>query len=246
MSEKKDNAIIVNVRECKGFNPQEHLIRIESLSSGKEELYLEVKFRVLWFLKYCDENNIFGYIDETDIIYIPEAKIFQATATVYMDGKIVAKGIAGKPFSFDDSNSSKTVIQDIATAAKGRALANAGFGTAMCAYEDSEDVPCESGIKVISNPLIPQQNNTQVTTTQKTGADTEKSVNSEFSPKKNIPSTIEEARMIKMSSGQHKGLTFGEIAAIDINFLRWIAENYNVPSHPEYPAAAKIILSNII
>lgn len=238
MSTKNNsNKAEFSVRKC-SFNPSDYCIEIDSMrGDDSKQMYLEVKFRVLWFLTYCAENGLTGVIDESRIVYIPETKMFQATATVSINGEVVGTGIAGKSYVYDDDRCSQTVIQDVATTAKGRALANAGFGTAMCAFEDGEPTPCDAGIQRFKNPLIPEKKETEIKPV------TEKRTTNESD--NTIPKTIEEARAVTLHSGQYQGRTIGELAALDLNYVKFLASKYSVPSHPEYPAAAKILLAEI-
>ena len=142
--------------ECKGFEPKEKLTQIVGMN-GELQSYLEVKYRIEWFNQYCAENDIKGVIDESDIKYLEQVKMFVATRKIYMDDKLVATGIGGKMVD-GDITSMNMIIQSAATIAKGRALANCGFGTAMCANnesgENTKENHWEKSLQLISNILI--------------------------------------------------------------------------------------------
>ena len=99
--------------ECKGFEPKEKLTQIVGMN-GELQSYLEVKYRIEWFNQYCAENDIKGVIDESDIKYLEQVKMFVATCKIYMDDKLVATGIGGKMVD-GDITSMNMIIQSAAT-----------------------------------------------------------------------------------------------------------------------------------
>lgn len=232
--------------ECKGFEPKEKLTQIVGMN-GELQSYLEVKYRIEWFNQYCAENDIKGVIDESDIKYLEQVKMFVATCKIYMDDKLVATGIGGKMVD-GDITSMNMIIQSAATIAKGRALANCGFGTAMCANNESGEnhdiLPCDAGITINTdnNPLI---NNSAVT---KTNEEKQKISKTESKPQSkakaektvNVPKNLTEAQALILSIGKYKGKSLGEVAAIDKQYIDFMA---NKCSYPDIVAGCKIILT---
>lgn len=97
------------------FNPKKHLIQL------KGKLYLETKYRIQWFR----EEHPGGCI-ATEIISLDPVMV---KATIYdRDGKILATAHAG---AVDKGNAvwSGRAVEKSETAAIGRALAHAGYGT---------------------------------------------------------------------------------------------------------------------
>lgn len=139
------------MRHC-SYKPEKDMIIVRSYD-GQDQKYLEVKYRVQWFHQYCEENGIVGFIDDSDIRFMPEAGLLLATAIVYMDEKVAGKSIAGAHLDSLDPLRASTIVQTIATQAKGRALANAGFGSAnvSAAEEGDSSALCDAGIPVSSN-----------------------------------------------------------------------------------------------
>ena len=140
------------------------------------------------------------------------------------------------------------IIQSAATIAKGRALANCGFGTAMCANnengENPDILPCDAGITINTdnNPLI---NNSAVT---KTNEEKQKISKTESKPQSkvkaektvNVPKNLTEAQALILSIGKYKGKSLGEVAAIDKQYIDFMA---NKCSYPDIVAGCKIILT---
>lgn len=104
-------------RFCQKFDPEKHIV------NG----YLPVMHRLNWFHHYLDETRQIGHIDDSEFCVLPGIPIFVVKSTVMIDGKIVGRACsAGR---YQDSLTDQTWGQKIATQAKGRALAHAGFGT---------------------------------------------------------------------------------------------------------------------
>ncbi len=231
------------IRKC-SFRPEDYLVTIVQ-NDGSNAKYLLVQDRVLWFQMYCAENGVKGLIDDSNIEYIPQLKMFRATCIITMNGEIVGKSSGSCVYAEDKLKA----LECAATSAKGRALANAGFGTAMC-YQDDPDVgqdnQCDAGVKMpdrwenqsdvsdegqdnpmmSEQPLIPAAMATQ---------------------DKILPSTLAEAQgiILEIKNSPYNGKTLGEINALNSGYIRWLAESYNPRKHPEYKEGAKIIMNNV-
>lgn len=100
--------------------------------TGLEQLTLPTDARVEWFNTYCEENGIWGWIDDSEVRFEANtgsreiSSICIATASVYMDDKLVGKSSSSTPF-YGHGNYDKSIASITETKAKGRALANAGF-----------------------------------------------------------------------------------------------------------------------
>lgn len=142
-----------NPRYCKEYDPAQDFIQLPPYrEGGPASMWLEVKFRVFWFQQYCKENNIRGYIDDSDVSYCPEVNCARAVCTVYMDDMVVGKSAAYVPMDRDYA------FQTAGTSAKGRALANAGFGTlnSSTVSEDGAFDPCDAGIPIPNGQRMPE------------------------------------------------------------------------------------------
>lgn len=261
MQEKNSQTTI---RAC-SYKPEEDLILLTYEENGREELYLEVKYRVKWFHQYCLENNLSGFIDDSEVLYIPEAQMFLATASVYIDNTLVGKSSAGVPYSANNPNASKVAIQTAATCAKGRALANAGFGTINCAMEEGDRFPCDSGIKIttdniVSNPENPMEvtflapvdgkandpvSNRQPSDTKAKPEPVSPQNKTEEAPA--VSMTLEEAKAYMIPIGTHKGKSLGEVLAIDPGIIKFYAgDRFQNAKLPQLKVAAQIIARTLL
>lgn len=141
------------IRDC-DYDPAHDLIAIPQ-ADGREEAYLNVNRRVLWFTRYLAAHKLSGYIDDSDVRFDPEAKMLIATARVVIDHNVVGQSSAARAYDPDAPAmfGMEAPILSACTAAKGRALANAGFGIVASGLEDGAEIPCEGGIKVTRDEM---------------------------------------------------------------------------------------------
>ncbi len=159
MKEKRDYPAL---RKCE-YDPTEDLI-VVAYGNGNDsettrQLYLEVKYRIFWFNKWCEENGKVGVIDCSEHHDEPMMPGVSVTAKIYVDDKLFASAVAGECYIRGDFEHNMKAIQTAATRAVGRALANAGFGTIASGVpaEEGDSIPVDSGITVersSDNPLL--------------------------------------------------------------------------------------------
>ena len=208
-----------SIRAC-SYNASANMIEVSY--EDKKELYLEVKYRVLWFLTYCQEHGLTGLIDDSDVRYLPDAQMLVATTVIYIDGAVVGKSTAGIPYAAGDQI---RAVQMAATAAKGRALANAGFGTVSYSSEDG-DIPCDAGIPFVGGNVSFKKLEEQKDETAK------------------IKITDADARSYVIPMGQYKGRTLGEVLAMDKKTVDYYAsDKFNAGEQfPELVMSAKTLV----
>lgn len=98
------------------FNAQDHLIQL----GGKD--YLEVKWRLVWLREDKPEWGVLTELLQLDLYAIVKATITDETGRVIASGHGMAKTGGGAKWAGRE-------IEKAETAAIGRALAHAGFGT---------------------------------------------------------------------------------------------------------------------
>ncbi|MFO7320685.1 MAG: hypothetical protein DIU68_003065 [Chloroflexota bacterium] len=128
------------------FNPQKHLIQL------KGKWYLETKYRIQWFR----EDHPRGCISTEVISFDPVI----VKATVYDgEGAVLATAHAG---AIDKGNAvwSGRGVEKSETAAIGRALAHAGYGTQFAGVKDTTSTPATSENRLDRAPtsVAPRRN----------------------------------------------------------------------------------------
>lgn len=126
------------------FNPQEKLMNMR----GKD--YLEVKYRIVWFREDYPKGSI-----QTDIVM--DAPVVIRASVFDEDGNLLAHGM-GTP---KQQGVAKTrPFEGAETAAIGRALAHAGYGTQFTGEDEGEhlaDSPVERITDNSKNETVPLQ-----------------------------------------------------------------------------------------
>jgi hypothetical protein len=118
------------------FNPKDHILNMK----GKD--YLEVKWRLVWFKEENSKGSITTEILNTSPVL--------AKATILIDGVIVATG-HGSATPKGTAVWSGREIEKAETAAIGRALAHAGYGTQFTDEDETDNIVDSPVEKVVPN-----------------------------------------------------------------------------------------------
>lgn len=110
-----------------GFNPKDKLIKLQ----GRD--YLEVKWRVVWFREVHPTGAITTELVSTEPTVIVRASVHGA------DGVLLASDYGTAPAAGKGTWTGRA-IEKASTAATGRALALAGFGTQFDADDDTDNL----------------------------------------------------------------------------------------------------------
>lgn len=149
---------IAQIRKC-SFRPEEHFINLEIDGRKKPRYYLTVDWRLFWLQLWCQEKGKDYYVEEQPVTMIPGTTWIQTACSVFIDGRIAGRGIGG--INLNGPKGGDYAFQSCATIAKGRALANAGFGSVFTSASESEsggiEIPCDSGTAADFFVFTPQQ-----------------------------------------------------------------------------------------
>lgn len=246
---------VADLRKC-AFKPQEHFVKIPGFRAGDEEsYYLEVKWREFWFHQYCDENNISQRsIEELPVTLIAGTNFLQAEAVVKINGDVVGRGVGGYYLNGGDNS---YAVQLASTIAKGRALANAGFGTVFSSAAASEsggrEIICDSGLKTSEFFVRRNPKNPMLVTLEKTeepaappapeDAPSEKKAE-EPAPAPKSAMTREDALKFTVPiRGKHFGEALGDVMGRDPGAVKYYAENPRYAGQ-DIQEAAKLVLNH--
>ena len=233
-----------------GFNPAD-FVRATVGEEGENDLYLDVKYRLLWFRLHHPNGKI-----DPELIRVDEKNAI-VCCRVYADKADPADQFIGKAYSqrFPSEDRYGDRFLEIAeTVAKGRALADAGYGTQFCMNGDSlagiiadapiamapdEDVghpvsvaasfsaqqaaaPTASAPTETLPPAAQRQAQPPVQQSPAPVSDPPKTLNEYLRIM-----TIEQAKNVKVDFGRFSGWTLGEIAVKNPGDLAWYVKNYS-------------------
>ncbi len=251
--------VVAELNRVEGFDPRLYMREIESETQEKQ-LYLDVKYRKLWFrLKHPNGKIKKSIIKLTEQLAIVEAK-------VYLDKNdpeenYVASALAQRFLQQDDRFGNR-YVELAETASVGRALADAGFGIQFCDIgEESDPGIVDSGIPVGPSggkraaPATETQPspNGQSTTGAAPTRTPAPAQPSQQPPKVSYTSTtpieeicrlmtLDEAKRVVVDCGIFKGKTLGQVALEKPGSLDWYVDSYKGPNNI-LRAGAKLLIN---
>lgn len=235
-----------DVNSVEGFNPSEFTRKLPN-DDGTMSLYLDVKYRILWF-RCCHPT---GKID-SDILHVDE-KSAVVCCKLYNDrndspDQYIAKATAQR-FASDEKYGDR-YLETAETAAMGRALAAAGYGTQFCGAADAfgndiVDAPLDfnmmddmeesgdviSAVQHETNSLPQSRQTIPPDPTQHVPQPVPQSAQPKAAPvtlEDYLNSmTLDEAKNVKITFGRNAGKTLGQLAMTNPRDLDWYCKNYS-------------------
>lgn len=261
MSETMTNnmAIINGLNAVKGFEPAVFLRKLQS-EAGEEQLYLDVKYRKLWFrLKYP-----LGKITKRIIKLENDYAIIESR--VYLDrndpeDSYISCAMAQRWKTEDDAYGKK-YVESAETAAVGRALADAGFGIQFADPGEEHDLnlvdapvtlpktgendlPLEDDEPLPEEPAVPcqkKENSSSGNVKSSPKASKKEELSEQMSVDELMKKmTLDDAKAYVIPMGVYKGKTMGELCLEKPNALTWYVESYSGKNNL-LRAAAKVLL----
>lgn len=239
--------IIHTINAVDGFNPAE-FTRHLSNEDGSTSLYLDVKYRLLWFRLHRPQGKI-----TSDIVSVDERSAV-VTCKLYADkgdpaDQYLAKSSAQR-FATNEKYGDR-YLEIAETAAIGRVLAACGYGTQFCGATDMlSDIMADAPIDLMdaeddvtpvdtsSQAVMPAGGSAQPQV-QKPAEPTAKkplAAGQNQSPPASHPMTLEdylnsmtldEAKNVVVDCGYNSGKTLGEVAMRKPGDLDWYVKKYN-------------------
>ena len=235
MNEKCENnmAIINNLNKVEGFDPSLFLRKLTS-DTGEEQLYLDVKYRKLWFrLKYPN-----GKITKNVVKLEPEYAVIECK--VYLDRNdpeenYVSCALAQR-WRKDDDIYGLRYVETAETAAAGRALADAGFGIQFSEPGEEQDAnPVDSPVTMPegSSWEVPEEEKVPDEKKKPAGKTTKATENPKKDLQESMPvedlmkiMSLEDAKKYIVPFGEFKGKSLEEVSLKDPKSVNWYANKY--------------------
>ena len=224
MSESNSN-VIPAINAVDGFNPAD-FVRTTVGEEGENDLYLDVKYRLLWFRLHHPNGKI-----DPELIRVDEKNAI-VCCRIYADKADPADQFIGKAYSQRFSTEDRfgdRFLEIAETVAKGRALADAGYGTQFCMNGETlasiiADAPIKMPPDEAPKSTQPAQQQVQPPVQQSHASAPE--------PPKTLDEylrvmTIEQAKAVKVDFGRFSGWSLGEIAMKSPGDLAWYVKNYS-------------------
>lgn len=258
--------VVAELNCVEGFDPRCFMREIETETQEKQ-LYLDVKYRKLWFrLKHPNGKIKKSIIKLTEQLAIVEAKIYLDKNDP--EENYVASALAQRFFQQDDRFGNR-YVELAETASVGRALADAGFGIQFCDIgEESDPGIVDSGIPIgtsdgkgagpaATTQPSPSGWNTADAAPSKTTAPAQSTQQPKTQPSKasytaTMPvdeicslMTLDEAKKVVVDCGIYRGKTLGQVALEKPGSLDWYVDSYKGPNNI-LRAGAKLLISSAV
>ena len=155
------------INSVDGFNPAE-FTRVLPNDDGTTSLYLDVKYRLLWFRLHRPNGKIDSEIVHVDERFAAVCSRLYADKTDPLD-QYVAKSTAQRFISEDKFGDRYLEIAE--TAAIGRVLAAAGYGTQFCGATDMlSDVIADAPVEMPMGAADNEERSSTVSNSKKKSA----------------------------------------------------------------------------
>ena len=235
---------VPTINAVDNFNPADFTRQLPN-EDGTMSLYLDVKYRLLWFRLHRPNGKI-----DSEIISVDD-KSAVVCCKLYEDRsdapeQYVAKSCAQRFVS--QERFGDRYLETAETASMGRVLAAAGYGTQFCGAadmlgEDVVDSPLDLGAAEESSAEVPVVTSHITHATNQIGL-TQPAVTVKQTPAPTQPAnpadkalttlddylnsmTLEEAKKVCIDVGYHKGITLGELAIHKPGDLEWYVKHYS-------------------
>jgi len=226
------------VNAVDGFNPAD-FIRVTE-ENGIRNAYLDAKYRVLWFRLHHPNGKL-----DPEIVHMDERSAC-VCCRVYADKADPPDQFIGKAYShrfFTQEPYGERFLEVAETVAKGRALADAGYGTEFCFSGDTEtreaaDAPVRLSAEDMGKRPAPQGPavtgpfSVQPLPPAQTAPVRRRLPAEDPGPAEQLRTlidtmSVEDAKAVRVDVGRYAGCTLGELALAHPGDLAWYVKNYS-------------------
>ena len=224
---------IPSINAVDGFNPAEFTRALPN-EDGSTSLYLDVKYRLMWFRLHRPNGKI-----DSEIVRVDD-KSAVVCCKLYADkgdavDQYLAKSQAQRFLSEEKFGDRYLEIAE--TAALGRVLAAAGYGTQFCGSTDMlsdiiADAPVDVALTEDASPALVEPNNRVVHQLAPTPhPKAEVPVTQPKRPLNTLEDylntmTLEDAKNVVIDVGRYSGTKLGELVMSNPGDLAWYVKNY--------------------
>ena len=249
---------VAELNHVDGFDPMAVASTIRK-ENQEDQLYLEVKYRKLWF-RLCNPNGKIGkrILTANENMAIIEARVYRDCNDP--EESYIGSGFSQK-FRTDDMNFGLKFLETAETAAIGRALAEAGYGIQFVEGEEGDQEQVDAGFPISQAQNMGYQVPNQDTSSQTQGYQqmingqgfaynsvTYPNFQQTGSPNMGTPQsnptidmhqpvevilqtlTYEQAKQVE-AIGTNKGKTLGQLAVENPAVLQWYVDSYKGPNN---------------
>lgn len=236
---------IPTINAVDNFNPADFTRQLPN-EDGTMSLYLDVKYRLLWFRLHRPNGKI-----EPEIIHVDD-KSAVVCCKLYADrndapDQYLAKSSAQRFVT--QERFGDRYLETAETAAMGRVLAAAGYGTQFCGAsdmlgEDVVDAPMDLGaledncgeVASTASHVMHETKQFPVQSAVSEVCGSEPTSAHTPTPQQSAPTTLEdylnsmtleEAKKVMIDIGYNRGSTLGDIAIRKPGDLEWYVNNYS-------------------
>lgn len=224
----EENEAVRSLNRVEGFEPKNYL-RTEENDDGKS-FYLDTKYRILWFrLKFPD-----GKIVKVPKVLNKEYATFEVRVYAHRDDhpdNFLANGFASRYKDEGNEKFGLNFVESAETAALGRALKDAGFGTQFCDIAlPNDQTVVDAGVNIsldLGNFEMPNPDDDGIPGLENDSEENATTIKKATAPKqeekpvltRDMPldvllekMTLEYAKSIKVNYGYDNGKTLGQLA----------------------------------
>lgn len=240
-----NTSVIPAINAVEGFNPAD-FVRNTVGEEGETDLYLDVKYRLLWFRLHRPNGKI-----DPEIVQLDERSAV-VCCRIYADKADPADQFIGKAYSQrfpTDDRFGDRFLEIAETVAKGRALADAGYGTQFCMNgealasiiadapikmppDEESELPGNAAASFTAQPMAAATQKPPAAQPQQSQAPVQQPKQAAPEPPKTLDEylqvmTLDQAKSVKVDFGRFSGWTLGDIAMKNPGDLAWYVKNYS-------------------